>query len=126
MREIKFRVWNGIKMHYNIEGFGDNMYCISIYQDEWISGWLMQYTGLNDRNNREIWEGDVLGDEYGNVRYEVFRIAGGFGVNTHKDDLGRETLFYTALGDMQMMSYVSTNCVVLGNKYENEGLIKRK
>ncbi len=122
MIEVKFRVWD---LHLGIMQF-DAYLCHEfvryLQEDRYIT---MQYTGLKDRNGREIWEGDVLGDEYGNVRYEVFRIEGGFGVNTHKDDLGRYTVFYTALGDVQMASYVGTNCVVMGNKYENEGLIRK-
>ena len=66
MREIKFRAWDGEK--YNYDGF-------VIYPNGEIEypegGWdltgyisnelLEQYTGLHDKNGKEIYEGDVLG-----------------------------------------------------------------
>ena len=70
MREIKFRVWdsdfkkmrylssthdiiefdeNGIGQYHNLQtGYG-----------EWF-GYLMQYTGLKDKNGKEIYEGDIV------------------------------------------------------------------
>ena len=64
MRDIKFRVWNprDKKIHYDITGF-------EFYNNGTISGVfidgafflleeveLMQYTGLHDKNGKEIYE----------------------------------------------------------------------
>ena len=58
MREIKFRVWDSIskKIHQwvNINGIGLWDF---IRLDHYT---LMQYTGLNDVNGKEIYEGDVV------------------------------------------------------------------
>lgn len=54
MREIKFRAWDGKVMRYdNILIDGSNGHVIG-------SPILMQFTGLKDREGKEIWEGDVL------------------------------------------------------------------
>jgi len=51
MREIKFRAWNNAekKMYPEVEDIRERY---EIY--------LMQYTGLKDKNGQEIYEGDIL------------------------------------------------------------------
>ena len=72
MREIKFRLWEHGTMYdsdccdFSIElcGYGN------------FNGILMQYTGLKDKNGKEIYEGDICSmksfDTYvkGEVRYQ--------------------------------------------------------
>jgi len=59
MREIKFRAWNIVHnlIYYKEEGQSNasffNNCPESIYK-------LMQFTGLKDKNGKEIYEGDVL------------------------------------------------------------------
>lgn len=61
-REIKFRAWDGKVMHvdlYEVEWLTDGSY--NINEDVRIAqNGLMQYTGLKDKNGREIYEDDIL------------------------------------------------------------------
>lgn len=64
MREIKFRVWYEGKMHYNaICGNGQALFIHDATGEyKWISlaeCKVMQFTGLHDKNGKEIYEGDV-------------------------------------------------------------------
>jgi uncharacterized phage protein (TIGR01671 family) len=67
MREIKFRVWDGYKIHYptvvEIGICGVNSLTSASFQSEkggyTTSAYVMQFTGLHDKNGVEIYEGDV-------------------------------------------------------------------
>ena len=62
MREIKFRIWEKLanewwsRINYWAPTFSNGGY--SIYSDRGDT--LQQFTGLFDKNGREIYEGDIL------------------------------------------------------------------
>ena len=71
MREIKFRAWDGEQMLYpefpttiqidgNYVGFTNGRIDYGTYVD---AEHLIQYTGLKDKNGKEIYEGDVVQED---------------------------------------------------------------
>jgi len=140
MREIKFRAWNkkgvyantmvyqdgpdldgviyytttveGQDVYYNFEDIMDSKYFI-----------LMQYTGLKDKNGKEIYEGDV------------------FTFHPSKEWVGTEPenpcvvfwsnslcafMFYVGEPDMSTLLPPSESIEIIGNIYENPELLKKK
>lgn len=122
-REIKFRVWTGTHMEYKVmAGHLGHFYvagmnerdsaCMSefntIYHDETP---LMQYTGLKDKNGREIYEGDIMFCVDDAQYYKIVFLDGMFLLEVSKKD-------YSPIKE-----YVFDSQVV-GNIHQNPELIK--
>jgi uncharacterized phage protein (TIGR01671 family) len=63
MREIKFRFWDGKKLRYTfrVVTHGELNFCN--FTAEFPDYVWQQYTGLHDKNGKEIYEGDIVQDE---------------------------------------------------------------
>ena len=63
-REIKFRAWDDGKMIYHDKMFTDltenNEHLHHFFERIREDAVIMQYTGLKDKNGKEIYEGDIV------------------------------------------------------------------
>ena len=84
------------------------------YDDEQI---FMQFTGLHDKNGKEIWEGDILGYENEKNIVRWSNIQAKFLLDWIKNE-GRVEGMY-GFNEALAMDYE-----VLGNIYENPELLK--
>ena len=121
MREIKFRAWDKRKntwIHKDLffisnagfyEDYRELEDGISLFDYEYD---LMQYTGLKDKNGKEIYEGDVTKE--GNIITQIVFRKGRF----------EEKLLSSPLSHTRDYFPLSENGEVIGNIYENPELLK--
>lgn len=120
MREIKFRAWDYYSgMNYNptvsdgTDGGETSRVCLNSAIGD-VDFVLMQYTGLKDKNGKEIYEGDIVSDIHGgDIRT----------ITWHEKHCG----FYASSSDdghnNHMLSNANHNYIVVGNIYENKELL---
>ncbi|MGK8427376.1 YopX family protein [Bacillus cereus] len=113
MREIKFRAWDKEFKQFSDMALNYKIADINYYTDyEW-----MQYTGLKDKNGKEIYEGDILDDPEEKPLYVEFSTKFAAFCFVDKFDPCGPT-FYTT----KDLHYEDLK--VIGNIYENPELLE--
>jgi len=124
MREIKFRAWNKEYKLFYYDAAIENGEVVLLDYDFSFNGWhgvkavtiddaiIEQYTGLKDRNGKEIYEGDIV-------------------VNTYYDDGEMYKVLWVddsvafgmeSLDDMELYKLPLESLEVIGNIHENPEL----
>ena len=128
-REIKFRAFDGNQMHdkvcVNHEGkFIKYGYRATDWVDDANAGIGMQFTGLTDKNGKEIYDGDVLKWKssnpfsLGEIRIvSVTYTQAQFWCNGVGNMFGKFGVYLAEL-------LTNERCEVIGNIYEHPNLLK--
>ena len=138
MREIKFRAWNKEekRMYWNVQAAYDTLHCHNVPDDSKDCDCLalthdfspcsfgsvlsdenyvvMQFTGLKDKNGREIYEGDIVVECSTSHRCDPEVVV-------YMENEWCEDGFYTGY----LFWSGSRNYEVMGNIYENPKLAKK-
>ena len=124
MREIKFRGLSltGYWIYGNLDNQGnmveifnrdDGMFSKSVVMPKTIG----QYTGLKDKDGKEIYEGDILQLPKGGIRYVKWSDT--FKVFVLVDPTGKEI-------PMNISNYATELIKIIGNIFENKELLKTR
>ena len=131
MSELKFRAWDNYKkemvyenniLHINIIPFR-----ITRLDDRRVLNIIMQYTGLKDKNGKEIYEGDIVvrrnkskdtRKEYWNPILVIEREAWSFELKYIGGGLNNDSNVF-AIKHLKEFE-------IIGNIYENPGLLNTR
>ena len=137
MRDIKFRAWDKVAKKW-VSGASNKHFCVDngvvvlveyhphprgtwepktprqLTWDEIKNLEIMQYTGLKDRHGNPIYEGDIVRDEDG-YRFKIEWSSARAGWMMIAIDI--------ILGTVMSKSDSEENIEVIGNIYENPGLL---
>lgn len=89
-----------------------------------------QSTNLKDLKGIESYVGDILKETLLNGEerfYKIFEVEGGFAINAFQDDFYKpveQIQFWTALSDMQTISWFKSSLEIIGNIHENTELLQ--
>jgi len=134
MREIKFKAWdikNGKMVagkYFTISTFDTGRAAIILISDEFLKPHsddeykLIQYTGLKDENDKEIYEGDI-------VKYIDDSDTEQIGVIIFSDIIFAyiaEAINGDEEGNNDIQLYKYDSIEVIGNKFENPELLEEK
>jgi len=114
MRIIKFRSWDGRNKQMD---YPDNI-ANGIDGDKYQ---IMQFTGLYDKNGKEIYEGDIIKSEYvvhGKPESDIGEVRFINGCTCYFYNDGGEHLYYPAYSGLNKYE-------IVGNIYENPKLIRK-
>lgn len=137
MRELKFRAWNGKKMQYQFDGItncdtfkqgASHSLMVNIGGYHWgIANWgkkveLMQYTGVKDSKDNEIYEGDIV-EYYEGTRAEVIFKDGQFIAYDGNASSSDEAYLLLSNFDNMFDDSVDLTIEVIGNIHDNKNLL---
>ena len=120
MREIKFRAWDGNKMCEDItieflkQGFKTLNCFFNSCRESGIQ--VMQFTGLKDKNGKDIYEGDIVKFSTSTERARVFELM---------TVIYEKGCFEVERVESKEKLYLYVREVeVIGNIYENEEILE--
>jgi uncharacterized phage protein (TIGR01671 family) len=149
-REIKFRFWDGHSMQSDNSGWNEDLGINEMFNAlETFGNIPMQFTGLKDKNGKEIYEGDIYLAERGWMK------SRGYKSNKYPNrikvmcvvewDMGEAAWYAKEIGPLPEFKEADENAPyhyyftslhgadngiadwveVIGNIYENENLIEK-
>lgn len=134
MREIKFRAWDNESKRFTNYALLDDK---AMFFEKHLGTWkpstnrftLMQYTGLKDKNGKEIYEGDILlstasENEEDYKKWRVSYFDGGYIANYKHIPMDKRKRSINEIELLCNDNIAFYGFEILGNIYENPELME--
>lgn len=125
MREIKFRAWsktNGLFLEdFNLIDLNKPDSMMNISQNNYQDFVIQQYTGLKDKNGKEIYEGDIIA-QLERINFEEPKIY--YRLINYQTALDNVTKTFITGWNAGVSQFINQDCEVIGNIFENPDLLK--
>lgn len=125
MRQRKFRIWNLNKKQWEdpnkfatILSNGETLECEStpisyFWREPLCACKIQQWTGLKDKNGKEIYEGDIISGEFYDTEYH------------HVETIKHEVVFNNGAYNIASSNWHKPTLEIVGNIFENKKLLKQ-
>jgi len=114
MREIKFRVWDGINYMSNPFTLNDLQSKTLQFTTDCV---VMQFTGLTDKNGKEVYEGDII--QWPHLKGHDIPVI------VYFNDSEFVFVGKPINPQSETESWLDNKCEVIGNIYENPELLNQ-
>lgn len=119
-RDIKFRGWSEIDgqfYHFNLEEIPTGIYGGTINQ---------QFTGFQDKDGKDIFEGDIIKYQYFDIDSFSYYTATGEVIWNSGQDCYNNLFGGWEVTFGEKTKYINKNCEVIGNIFETPELLDEK
>jgi len=128
-REIKFKGWHSLADNWVMKCdipkcLVEKVDCAMFEADSHIT--FIEYSGLKDFNEKDIYEGDILSNKWIAEVYKSKK-TGAFMVKFHNNSIMNKPItLYQYLKNRKLAGTHDRDNVVIGNVFENKNLINEK
>jgi len=126
-RVIKFRVWKDDYFDFINNGWIEDVGLPDIFESLQKSGYfIQQFTGLQDKDGKDIYEGDIIKYQYLDIDSFNYYTATGeviwnSGMDCYNNLFGGWEVTFG-----EKTKYINKNCEVIGNIFETPELLDEK
>lgn len=126
-RDIKFRVWKDSYFDIINNGWIEDISLPDIFNSLEKCGYIIQqFTGFQDKNQKDIYEGDIIKYQYFDIDSFSYYTATGEVIWNSGQDCYNNLFGGWEVTFGEKTKYINKNCEIIGNIFETPELLDDK